>query len=88
MREIQLRPEAIEDLQDLMTINKKLVERVLRMLKECRKTPFEGIGKPEPLKGDMKGYWSRRVDDEHRMVYEVTDDLIIIYGVKGHYGDK
>jgi toxin YoeB len=88
MRDVQLRPEALEDLQDLLHTNKKLVERIFRIFKECRTTPFEGIGKPEALKGDKKGYWSRRIDEEHRMVYKVTNDLIIVYGVKGHYGDK
>ena len=88
MRDIQLRPEALDDLQDLLDVNKKLVVRVLRIFKECRKTPFEGIGKPEALKGNFKGYWSRRIDDEHRMIYQVTDDIIIVIGIKGHYDDK
>jgi len=48
-------------------------------------TPFEGIGKPEPLKGDLSGCWSRRIDEEHRLVYEVTDDLIIVLSMYGHY---
>ena len=46
---------------------------------------FEGIGKPEPLKGDLKGYWSRRITDEHRIVYTVTTDTIIVIACKTHY---
>ena len=49
------------------------------------KTPFEGIGKPEPLKGDYTGYWSRRITDEHRIVYKVEDRSIVIIQLKGHY---
>jgi toxin YoeB len=50
-----------------------------------RRTPFEGIGKPEALKGNLSGYWSRRINDEHRLVYEVTDEDIIIHAVRDHY---
>jgi toxin YoeB len=57
----------------------------MRIIEECRKTPFEGIGKPEPLKGNLSGCWSRRISDEDRLVYEVTDDMIIIMSMKGHY---
>ena len=53
---------------------------------ETAKNPFDGIGKPEPpLKGDLKGYWSRRINDEHRLVYKVTDEQIIVVACKYHY---
>jgi toxin YoeB len=52
---------------------------------ETSKTPFDGIGKPEPLKNELKGYWSRRLTDEHRLVYKVTDQQIIIVSCKYHY---
>ena len=61
--------------------------RLMRLIKECRRTPFEGIGKPEALKGDMTGMWSRRIDEKHRMVYAATDDLLLIYALRGHYND-
>jgi len=55
------------------------------MISETAKNPFDGIGKPEPLKGDFQGYWSRRINDEHRLVYKVTEKEIIIAACKYHY---
>ena len=48
------------------------VERIVALIKECQRTPFNGIGKPEPLKFELKGFWSRRIDDDHRLVYSVS----------------
>ena len=50
--------------------------------------PFEGIGKPEALKGDLTGYWSRRINDKHRLIYKVEDEFVIIISCYGHYDDK
>jgi len=50
-----------------------------------KKHPFEGIGKPEPLKHELSGKWSRRINEEHRIIYDVTDDIINVYSLKGHY---
>ena len=61
------------------------VKRIYALLESMSKTPFEGIGKPEPLKGDYTGYWSRRITDEHRIVYKVEDRSIVIIQLKGHY---
>jgi toxin YoeB len=55
------------------------------LIKEIIRDPFKGKGKPEPLKGDLKGYWSRRINDEHRVIYEVGDNFILIIKCKGHY---
>ena len=55
------------------------------VIKRMPSTPFEGIGKPEPLKGDLSGCWSRRIDEEHRLVYEVKDDIIIVLSMYVHY---
>lgn len=63
----------------------KLFARIHRMITETRRTPFEGIGKPEPLRSSLRGYWSRRINDEHRLVYKVTEDQIIIVACQGHY---
>jgi toxin YoeB len=52
--------------------NSKLAARILRLIAESGRTPFEGTGKPEPLKGDYQGCWSRRIDDEHRLIYRVS----------------
>ncbi len=63
----------------------KIALRIHRIINERCRTPFEGIGKPEPLKGNLKGKWSRRIDDENRLVYEVSDDEITVLSLFGHY---
>ncbi len=60
-------------------------DRIIKLLEEIQRTPFEGTGKPEPLKYNLKGCWSRRIDDEHRLVYEVTNDEIVVISCKYHY---
>jgi len=59
-------------------VDKKLVKRINDLIKSCMRTPFEGIGKPEALKGDLKGYWSRRITSEHRLVYKYHDNELWI----------
>ena len=85
MRRLILEPQAFQDMQKLAALDRKGLQRCLRILAECARTPFEGIGKPEPLKGSLSGLWSRRVNDEDRIVYEVTADEIIVHSLKGHY---
>lgn len=63
----------------------KLVQRVNALIREIQRSPFEGIGKPEPLRHALAGYWSRRVTDEHRLVYKVTGDAVLIAQVRYHY---
>ncbi len=65
--------------------DKKIAKRINQLIKEIKRNPFEGIGKPEPLKFQLQGCWSRRIDQEHRLVYEVTDDSILIIGCRFHY---
>lgn len=62
-----------------------MASRILKLINEIKRTPFKGTGKPEPLKYQLKGKWSRRITDEHRLVYEVSDDLITIISCKFHY---
>ncbi|MGI8634087.1 MAG: Txe/YoeB family addiction module toxin [Segetibacter sp.] len=57
-------------------------------MRETLKNPFAGIGKPEPLKGNLKGFWSRRINEEHRLLYKITDQTVIIFACYGHYNDK
>lgn len=66
--------------------DRKTTKRINRLVKEIKREPFTGIGKPEPLKGPLSGWWSRRIDDEHRLVYRVRDDIVEIIQVRGHYG--
>jgi toxin YoeB len=65
--------------------DKKLVKRINLLIKEIQRTPFEGIGKPEPLKHGLSGYWSRRINDEHRIVYKINQDSILIAQLRYHY---
>ena len=65
----------------------KLFERLRRLIVETARDPFGGIGRPEPLRGNLRGAWSRRVNDEHRLVYRVTNDQLIIMACRYHYDD-
>jgi toxin YoeB len=65
--------------------DKKMVKKINELIKVIKRTPFEGIGKPEPLKYDLAGYWSRRIDQEHRLVYQIIDDELLILACRYHY---
>ena len=65
--------------------NKKVQDKISRLIENIIKTPFEGIGKPEPLKHNLAGKWSRRITAEDRLIYEVTETTLYIYSLKGHY---
>jgi len=65
--------------------DKKILKRINLLIKDVRRAPCEGIGKPEPLKHALSGYWSRRINDEHRFVYKVSDDSIFIAQLRYHY---
>ena len=67
------------------TQDKKNARRINALLKEVQRTPFDGLGKPEPLKGNLSGLWSRRIDEKHRIVYFVQNDTVHIIACKGHY---
>ena len=58
--------------------DKKILVRINELIKSCERTPFSGIGKPEPLRNNLKGYWSRRIDKTHRLVYKIENDIITI----------
>ncbi len=66
-------------------VDKKKVKRINDLLKNCIRTPFEGIGKPKCLKGDLQGYWSRRIDSEHRLVYKYQTEQLFIAACRYHY---
>lgn len=77
--------EAWEDYLYWQKIDKKLVQRINALIKEITRTPLSGIGKPEPLRYALAGYWSRRINDEHRIVYKVIDDSVFIAQLRYHY---
>jgi toxin YoeB len=65
--------------------DRKTLKKINSLIIDIARNPFEGIGKPEPLKGDLSGFWSRRIDDQNRIVYRVTNDSIVISSCKSHY---
>jgi len=84
-RKIVFEASAFEDFNQWANRDKKLHRKIINLIKDIDRSPFSGLGKPEPLKHDLQGYWSRRIDDEHRLVYKVTDDAIVIIACRYHY---
>jgi toxin YoeB len=70
---------------DWLGEDKKILKKINELIKDITRNPFEGIGKPEPLKHNLKGLWSRRITQEHRLVYEVVNDQVFIVSCKFHY---
>jgi len=83
-------PEAWADFIYWTETDRKTAEKIVALIKECRREPFSGIGKPEPLRGELKGFWSRRITQEHRVVYRVTGSgaaqVLEIAACRYHYG--
>jgi len=77
--------QAWEDYLHWQKTDRKTVQRINTLVKEITRTPHEGVGKPEPLKHALSGYWSRRINDEHRIIYKVADDLLFIAQLRYHY---
>ena len=83
--EVIFTPNAITDLNYWRRSGNKIIQaKISSLLASIRETPFEGIGKPEPLKNELSGKWSRRIDHEHRLIYTVSDK-IYVYSLRGHY---
>lgn len=80
-------PDAWDDYVYWQGQDKKTLKRINVLIQATCRTPFEGIGKPEPLKENLTGYWSRRIADDHRLVYRVTDTEIVIIACRYHYGN-
>jgi toxin YoeB len=76
---------AWEDYLYWQKTDKKTLQRINALIKDIQRSPFEGIGKPEPLKHSLSGYWSRRINDEHRIVYKVGSDELFIAQLRYHY---
>lgn len=84
--EIIFQPKALDDLKFWKKSGQKQIQnRITVLLQAILESPFEGIGKPEPLKHDWAGMWSRRIDKEHRLIYEVKGETIHVYSLKDHY---
>lgn len=80
--------EAWEDFEYWTSQDKKTLKRILQLLKDIDRHGYIGLGKPEPLKGNLSGYWSRRIDDSNRIVYKIENDIIKIVQCGSHYRDK
>lgn len=78
-------PEAWEHFRHWQSQDKPLAAKLDKLIRECLRHPFEGTGKPEPLKGDLAGCWSRRIDREHRLVYKVTAEALVVIQCRYHY---
>ena len=76
---------AWEDYLYWQTQDKKLLRRINELIKDTERQPFSGIGKPEPLRGELSGFWSRRIDDRNRLVYRLKNDTLEILSCRGHY---
>ena len=85
MSEARLSRARLEDYFYWQTADRKLLRRINDLVKVCSRDPFEGIGKPETLRSDLSGWWSRRIDDEHRFIYRVADDQLQIAQGRHHY---
>ncbi len=85
MRQVHFHQDAFEQFTAWASTDPVLFERLTRLIGEAARNPFEGIGKPEPLKHQLKGYWSRRISAEHRLVYKATPDALIIVSCCYHY---
>jgi toxin YoeB len=77
--------QAWEDYLYWQKTDKKLLERVNALIKDVTRSPFSGIGKPEPLKNALSGYWSRRINEEHRIVYKIVDGSVFIAQLRYNY---
>ncbi len=80
-------PTAFDNYKEWATTDKQLFKKINEIIQSIDRTPFEGIGKPEPLKHSLTGYWSRRITEEHRLVYTVNETGILILSCKYHYSD-
>lgn len=80
-------PSAWKDYQYWHDQDKKTLKRIHQLINAVMREPFEGVGKPEPLLGNLAGFWSRRIDERHRLVYTVTAADVTIIACRGHYGD-
>ena len=86
-RQLSFLDQAWDEYLYWQTQDKKTLKRINQLIKDIMRDPFDGIGKPEPLKSSYSGYWSRRIDDTNRLVYRVTDEVITVVQCRGHYDD-
>ena len=84
-RRIQWDVDAWEEYCSWQAANKAVLKRINLLIQDITRDAFDGIGKPEPLKEDLAGFWSRRIDEENRLIYAIEDTVVVIISCKGHY---
>ena len=82
---LEFKQQALEDLSYWVETDRRLASKIIKLISETIKTPFTGTGKPEPLGGNLSGWWSRRINQEHRLVYLVEKDVVVILNCRYHY---
>lgn len=87
MSKVQFSEKAWEDYLCWQSQDKRTLKKLNALIRDIQRSPFSGTGKPEPLKGEMSGLWSRRMDDVNRVVYSLDNDIISISSCRGHYDD-
>jgi toxin YoeB len=85
MRSIEFLPAAFREYQQWIELDRKVALRIGDLIRDILRNPFDGIGKPEALRYEFKGYWSRRIDREHRLIYKITETSVIIVSCYSHY---
>jgi toxin YoeB len=85
MRNIVFQNDSFKEFLEWSDIDRKKYYKLGKLITEAIRSPFEGLGKPEPLKGTLQGYWSRRIDEQNRLVYQVNETSIVIISCKYHY---
>lgn len=85
MKRIMFEASAFEDFTVWAAEDKRIYAKIVDLIRDIQRSPFTGLGKPEPLRHELRGYWSRRITDVHRLVYKVTDDAVFVASCKYHY---
>jgi toxin YoeB len=88
MKDVTFVGDSFQTFCEWITEDKKISKRIIELIKDIKRHPFEGIGKPEPLKHELSGYWSRHITEEHRIVYRVDGETIVILSCKYHYSKR
>lgn len=86
MRSLEFDPSGFDDLAWWIRQDRKIALRIVKLLEEIQRSPFEGTGRPEALRHELSGCWSRRIDHEHRLVYQVSEEKIRVLACRFHYG--
>lgn len=85
MKSVTLSVSALKQLEEWKKINPGILKKIIELITDISTNPFTGIGKPEPLRHELKGKWSRRITDEHRLVYEIKNETIVIVSCMYHF---